>query len=89
MTAIGVEEQLEFPAEDFDLSRFGARWRLIGFGLFDVWKYTMLDLRAPSGRLLLRGPNGTGRRLRWKPSGPTSWTWTETRCARVTPARPA
>lgn len=61
MTAIGVEEQLEFPAEDFDLSRFGARWRLIGFGLFDVWKYTMLDLQAPSGRLLLRGPNGTGK----------------------------
>ena len=61
MTTAMFDDQLEFPMEDFDLTRFGARWRLIGFGLFDVWKYTTLDLFAPSGRLLLRGPNGTGK----------------------------
>ncbi|WP_329140452.1 hypothetical protein OG552_36295 [Streptomyces sp. NBC_01476] len=42
-------------------SRFGGRWRLIGAGLSNVWRYGDLDLPATSGRLLLRGPNGTGK----------------------------
>lgn len=41
--------------------RFGGRWRLIGAGLSNVWRYGDLDLPATSGRLLLRGPNGTGK----------------------------
>lgn len=42
-------------------ARFGGRWRLVGAGLSDVWRYGDLDLPAPSGRLLMRGPNGTGK----------------------------
>ncbi|MEV6319428.1 hypothetical protein [Streptomyces sp. NPDC051776] len=41
--------------------RFGGRWRLVGAGLSNVWRYGDLDLPAASGRLLLRGPNGTGK----------------------------
>lgn len=41
--------------------RFGTRWRLIGAGLSNVWRYGDLVLDATSGRLLLRGPNGTGK----------------------------
>lgn len=41
--------------------RFGARWRLVGAGLCDVWRFGNLELPAQSGRLLLRGPNGTGK----------------------------
>lgn len=41
--------------------RFTARWRLVGAGLSNVWRYGDLDLPAASGRLLLRGPNGTGK----------------------------
>ncbi len=41
--------------------RFGGRWRLVGAGLSNVWRYGDLELPAPSGRLLLRGPNGTGK----------------------------
>src|SRR4051794_25671391 len=41
--------------------RFGRRWRLVGAGLSDVWRYGDLLLPAASGRLLLRGPNGTGK----------------------------
>lgn len=44
-----------------NLARFGARWRLVGAGLSNVWRYGDLDLPAASGRLLLRGPNGTGK----------------------------
>ncbi len=47
------------PAGNAD--RFGGRWRLVGAGLFQVWRYGLLTLPAPSGRLLLRGPNGTGK----------------------------
>ncbi|MFD8368425.1 SbcC/MukB-like Walker B domain-containing protein [Streptomyces hygroscopicus] len=56
---------------DFDLpstlapsgntGRFGGRWRLVGAGLSNVWRYGDLELPAASGRLLLRGPNGTGK----------------------------
>ena len=41
--------------------RFGRRWRLIGAGLSNVWRYGDLELPAASGRLLMRGPNGTGK----------------------------
>lgn len=41
--------------------RFGGRWRLVGVGLSNVWRYGDLELAAPSGRLLMRGPNGTGK----------------------------
>ncbi|MEU0955838.1 SbcC/MukB-like Walker B domain-containing protein [Streptomyces niveus] len=49
------------PAPSGKASRFGGRWRLIGAGLSNVWRYGDLDLPAASGRLLLRGPNGTGK----------------------------
>jgi hypothetical protein len=42
-------------------NRFGARWRLSGAGLSNVWRFGDLELATPSGRLLLRGPNGTGK----------------------------
>jgi len=41
--------------------RFGGRWRLIGAGLSNVWRYGDLELPAASGRLLMRGANGTGK----------------------------
>lgn len=44
-----------------DAQRFGGRWRLVGAGLHNVWRFAALDLPADSGRLLLRGPNGTGK----------------------------
>ena len=43
-----------------NLERFGGRWRFVGAGLSNVWRYGDLELQAVSGRLLLRGPNGTG-----------------------------
>lgn len=42
-------------------ARFGGRWRFVGAGLSNVWRYGDLELPAHSGRLLLRGPNGTGK----------------------------
>src|SRR5438132_11249884 len=42
-------------------SRFDRRWHLTGAGLSNVWRFGDLELPAPSGRLLLRGPNGTGK----------------------------
>src|SRR5712692_5791517 len=42
-------------------ARFVRRWRLIGAGLSNVWRFGDLELPAASGRLLLRGPNGTGK----------------------------
>lgn len=53
------EDDLRTPAGN--LQRFGSRWRLVSAGLSDVWRYGDLVLDAPSGRLLLRGPNGTGK----------------------------
>ena len=41
--------------------RFGRRWRLIAAGLSNVWRFGDLLLDAGSGRLLMRGPNGTGK----------------------------
>ncbi|MCP2328435.1 hypothetical protein HDA40_006942 [Hamadaea flava] len=50
------------PAEPVGhAERFTTRWRLVGAGLSNVWRYGDLHLDAPSGRLLLRGPNGTGK----------------------------
>ncbi len=42
-------------------SRFERRWHLTGAGLSNVWRFGDLELPAASGRLLLRGPNGTGK----------------------------
>ena len=42
-------------------ARFGGRWRVVGAGLSNVWRYGDLDLDVPSGRLLMRGANGTGK----------------------------
>jgi DNA polymerase III delta prime subunit len=49
------------PPPAGNLDRFGGRWRLVGAGLSNVWRFGDLELDAPSGRLLLRGPNGTGK----------------------------
>src|SRR5438876_2805026 len=42
-------------------SRFERRWHLTGVGLSNVWRFGDLELPARSGRLLLRGANGTGK----------------------------
>ncbi len=47
------------PAPAGNTARFGGRWRLVGAGLSNVWRYGDLELPAATGRLLLRGPNGT------------------------------
>ncbi|MFE1987634.1 SbcC/MukB-like Walker B domain-containing protein [Streptomyces mirabilis] len=49
------------PQPSGNTGRFGGRWRLVGAGLSNVWRYGDLELPAASGRLLLRGPNGTGK----------------------------
>lgn len=54
-----AEAELAAPAGN--AARFGGRWRLVGAGLSDVWRYGDLELPAGSGRLLMRGPNGTGK----------------------------
>ncbi|MEV8628549.1 SbcC/MukB-like Walker B domain-containing protein [Streptomyces sp. NPDC051079] len=51
----------EVPPPSGNTSRFGGRWRLVCAGLSNVWRYGDLNLPAASGRLLLRGPNGTGK----------------------------
>ncbi|MER5866121.1 SbcC/MukB-like Walker B domain-containing protein [Kitasatospora sp. NPDC002040] len=53
--------QPQTPPPAGDVARFGGRWRLVGAGLSNVWRYGDLDLPAASGRLLLRGSNGTGK----------------------------
>lgn len=42
-------------------ARFERRWHLTGAGLSNVWRFGDLELPAASGRLLLRGGNGTGK----------------------------
>lgn len=42
-------------------ARFEKRWHLVGMGLSNVWRFGNLELPASTGRLLLRGPNGTGK----------------------------
>src|SRR5260370_31966911 len=39
-------------------ARFGSRWRLVGAGLSNVWRFGDLGFLAPSRRRLLRGPDG-------------------------------
>ncbi len=51
----------EAPRQAGAPDRFGRRWRLVGAGLSNVWRFGDLELPAASGRLLLRGPNGTGK----------------------------
>lgn len=60
MSRMLLEDEL-LPAPAGSHGRFGSRWRLISAGLSNVWRYGDLVLRAESGRLLLRGPNGTGK----------------------------
>ena len=55
-----------FGSDDFTApaghpERFTQRWRFIGAGVSNVWRYGDLIMDAQSGRLLLRGPNGTGK----------------------------
>ena len=50
------------------------RWTLAGAGLAKVWRYGDLDLDAPSGRLLLRGANGTGKTTALEALRRTCWT---------------
>jgi hypothetical protein len=49
------------PPPAGDPTRFVRRWRLIGAGLCNVWRFGDLTLDTPSGRLLMRGANGTGK----------------------------
>ncbi|WP_088290509.1 SbcC/MukB-like Walker B domain-containing protein [Kineosporia sp. A_224] len=58
-TPLFADDDLQPPSGHPE--RFGGRWRLIGAGLSNVWRYGDLVLDAGSGRLLLRGPNGTGK----------------------------
>jgi hypothetical protein len=51
----------ESPQPTGSVSRFERRWRLVGAGLSNVWRFGDLELPVASGRLLLRGPNGTGK----------------------------
>lgn len=48
-------------APEGNANRFGGRWRLTGVGISNVWRYGNLVLPTGSGRLLLRGRNGTGK----------------------------
>ncbi|MET9759931.1 SbcC/MukB-like Walker B domain-containing protein [Streptomyces sp. NPDC006372] len=41
--------------------RWARRWHLVGAGVENVWHYTREVLDCPSGRLLKRGANGTGK----------------------------
>jgi hypothetical protein len=56
-----VPAAAEIPIQAGAPDRFGLRWRLVGAGLSNVWRFGDLELPAASGRLLLRGPNGTGK----------------------------
>ncbi|MDG4760325.1 SbcC/MukB-like Walker B domain-containing protein [Micromonospora sp. WMMD710] len=58
LTLFGTDNLVE-PSGD--PNRFTQRWRLIAAGVSNVWRYGDLILDAATGRLLLRGPNGTGK----------------------------
>ena len=58
---MGSNEAPGGPVEARLHARFQQRWRLVGAGLSNVWRFGNLELPASSGRLLLRGPNGTGK----------------------------
>lgn len=62
MAADGAAHAASAPPQASNTtSRFHTRWRLVGAGLSNVWRFGNLELPAPTGRLLLRGPNGTGK----------------------------
>ncbi len=56
LALFGEAEQTPFSA-----GRFGRRWRLVAVGLSNVWRFGDLLMDANSGRLLMRGANGTGK----------------------------
>lgn len=60
MTQLIFEDEV-LTAPSGTHGRYGGRWRLVSAGLSNVWRYGDLILPADSGRLLLRGPNGTGK----------------------------
>jgi hypothetical protein len=56
-----LPDSIELTETSAAAERFGRRWRLVGAGLSNVWRYGDLVMDATSGRLLMRGPNGTGK----------------------------
>ncbi|MGW4198834.1 SbcC/MukB-like Walker B domain-containing protein [Streptomyces sp. NPDC005004] len=48
-------DQLTVPA------RWAARWHLTGAGVENVWLFPREVIDCPSGRILVTGPNGTGK----------------------------
>lgn len=60
-SAVSLFSANEHTPQAGSRDRFGRRWRLVGAGLSNVWRYGDLELLAASGRLLMRGPNGTGK----------------------------
>jgi hypothetical protein len=60
-SAVSLFSANELTPQAGSRDRFGRRWRLVGAGLSNVWRYGDLELQAASGRLLMRGPNGTGK----------------------------
>jgi DNA polymerase III delta prime subunit len=58
---VGSNDASSVQTEVIPHPRFQKRWRLVGAGLSNVWRFGDLELPADSGRLLLRGPNGTGK----------------------------
>lgn len=61
LPGFGLGETLDEIPQAGSPERFRQRWRLTGAGLSNVWRFGDLELSAASGRLLLRGPNGTGK----------------------------
>lgn len=59
--APSMDQESASPPQAGMASRFERRWRLVGAGLSNVWRFGDLELSASSGRLLLRGTNGTGK----------------------------
>lgn len=61
LPGFGLGETAEKIPQAGSPARFTQRWRLTGAGLSNVWRFGDLEMPALSGRLLLRGPNGTGK----------------------------
>jgi hypothetical protein len=49
------------PATPDADARHRSRWTFAGVGVVNVWRFGTLEVPAPSGRILLRGANGTGK----------------------------
>lgn len=58
---MGSNEPSVAQRQTGSIARFDNRWRLVGAGISNVWRFGDLQLSAASGRLLFRGPNGTGK----------------------------